>query len=192
MAQDGVNRQQQDVIDYRCLRCLLLVMCTYPFAKKALTLYLARGEGRERYFGCNLMQSKVLASSHQHLMAEAPVATHPRRHRFTGWVWDTLHGKSLTRRHLDNIVNRLGNEVRQSNPVAGVWNIALQARNSGFSGKRVRLRKLINGLDILLEGLEECVSVFNGDYLGSAVVNQPLGLITWLTPGRPVSREPAR
>ena len=55
-----------------CLRCLLLVMCTYPFAKKALTLHLARGEGRERYFGCNLMQRKVLASSHQHLMAEAP------------------------------------------------------------------------------------------------------------------------
>ena len=47
-------------------------MCTYPFAKKALTLYLARGKGRERYFGCNLMQRKVLASSHQHLMAEAP------------------------------------------------------------------------------------------------------------------------
>ena len=47
-------------------------MCTYPFAKKALTIHLARGEGRERYFGCNLMQRKVLASSHQHLMAEAP------------------------------------------------------------------------------------------------------------------------
>ena len=46
-------------------------MCTYPFAKKPLTLYLARGEGRECYFGCNLMQRKVLASSHQHLMAEA-------------------------------------------------------------------------------------------------------------------------
>ena len=55
-----------------CLRCLLLAMCTYPFAKKALTLHLPCGEGRERYFGCNLMQRKVLASSHQHLMAEAP------------------------------------------------------------------------------------------------------------------------
>ena len=55
-----------------CLRCLLLVMCTYPFAKKELTLHLACGEGRERYFGCNLMQRKVLASSHQHLMVEAP------------------------------------------------------------------------------------------------------------------------
>ena len=42
--------------------------------KKELTLHLARGEGRERYFGCNLMQRKVLASSHQHLMAEAPTA----------------------------------------------------------------------------------------------------------------------
>ena len=40
--------------------------------KKELTLHLACGEGRERYFGCNLMQRKVLASSHQHLMAEAP------------------------------------------------------------------------------------------------------------------------
>ena len=40
--------------------------------KKALTLHLARGEGRERYFGCNLMQRKVLVSSYQHLMAEAP------------------------------------------------------------------------------------------------------------------------
>ena len=50
----------------RCLRYLLLVMCTYPFAKKELTLHLAHGEGRERYFGCNLMQRKVLAASHQY------------------------------------------------------------------------------------------------------------------------------
>ena len=55
-----------------CLRCLLLVMCTHPFAKEALTLHLARSEGHELYFGCNLMHRKVLASSHQHLMAEAP------------------------------------------------------------------------------------------------------------------------
>ena len=45
--------------------------------KKALTLHLVRGEGRERYIGCNLMQRKALASSHQHLMAEAPVAGVP-------------------------------------------------------------------------------------------------------------------
>ena len=64
----------------RCLRCLLLVMCTHPFAKKALTLHLARSEGHERYFGCNLMHRKVLASSHQHLMAEAPTSS-PRRPR---------------------------------------------------------------------------------------------------------------
>ena len=70
----GVERigQQAVEVSARCLRCLLLVMCTYPFSKKALTLHLARGEGRERYFDCNLMQRKVLASSHQHLMAEAP------------------------------------------------------------------------------------------------------------------------
>ena len=34
----------------RCLRCLLLVMCTHPFAKEALTLHLACSEGHERYF----------------------------------------------------------------------------------------------------------------------------------------------
>ena len=56
----------------RCFRCLLLVICTHPFAKEALTLHLARGEGHKRYFDCNLMHCKVLASSHQHLMAEAP------------------------------------------------------------------------------------------------------------------------
>ena len=55
-----------------CLRCLLLVMCTHPFAKEALTLHLARSEGHECYFGYNLMHCRVLASSHQHLMAEAP------------------------------------------------------------------------------------------------------------------------
>ena len=58
-----------------CLRCLLLVMCTHPFAKKVLTLHLARSEGHERYFGCNLMHRKVLALSYQHLMAEAPHRT---------------------------------------------------------------------------------------------------------------------
>ena len=51
-------------------------MCTYPFAKKTLTLHLARGEGRERYFGCNLMQRKVLASSHQHLTLIAKSSKH--------------------------------------------------------------------------------------------------------------------
>ena len=56
----------------RCLRCLLWVICTHPFAKKALTLHLAHSEGPERYFGCNLLHRKVLAPSHQHLMAEAP------------------------------------------------------------------------------------------------------------------------
>ena len=40
--------------------------------KEALTLHLARSEGHERYFGCNLMHRRVLVSSHQHLMAEAP------------------------------------------------------------------------------------------------------------------------
>ena len=39
---------------------------------KALTLHLSRSEGHERYLGCNLMHCKVLASSSQHLMAEAP------------------------------------------------------------------------------------------------------------------------
>ena len=38
-------------VTLRCLRCLLLVMCTHPFAKEALTLHLARSEGHERYFG---------------------------------------------------------------------------------------------------------------------------------------------
>ena len=47
----------------RWLRCFLLVMCTDPFAKKVLTLHFARSEGHERYFGCNLMHRKVLASS---------------------------------------------------------------------------------------------------------------------------------
>ena len=75
------------VKQYRCLRYLLLVMCTYPRSKKALTLHLARGEGRERYFACNLMQRKILASSYQYLMAEAPIIPEyercnslPRRH----------------------------------------------------------------------------------------------------------------
>ncbi len=74
----AVFRQIQEELpsSLGCLRCLLLVMCTYPFTKKALTLYLARSEGHERYFGCNLMQCKVLASSHQHLIAEAPSSAH--------------------------------------------------------------------------------------------------------------------
>ena len=71
----SVEKERRPPLRHRCLRCLLLVMCTYPFAKKALTLHLARSEGHERYFGCNLMHRKVLALSHQHLMAEAPHRT---------------------------------------------------------------------------------------------------------------------
>ena len=75
----------------RCLRYLLLVMCAHPFAKEALTLHLARSEGHERYFGCNLMHHKVLASSQQHLMAEAPRYYGPSRHRL---VFDRFPGAS--------------------------------------------------------------------------------------------------
>ena len=46
----------------------------------------------------------------------------------------------------------------------------------------MRPRKLLNGLDVLLDALEERVSGFDGNHLGSAMVNQPLGLISWLTP----------
>ena len=48
-------------------------MYPHPFEKEALTLLLARSEGHERYFDCNIMHRKVLASSHQHLMAEPVV-----------------------------------------------------------------------------------------------------------------------
>ena len=47
-------------------------MCTHLLANKELTIHLACSEGCKRYFCCNLMHRKVLASSHQHLMAEAP------------------------------------------------------------------------------------------------------------------------
>ena len=72
-------------------------MCTYPFAKKALTLHLPCREGRERYFDCNLMQRKVLASSHQHLMAEAPTVNSASTIGTCQQLWDTreLHLVSL-------------------------------------------------------------------------------------------------
>ena len=86
------------------LALFAVVMCTYPFAKKPLTLHLARGEGRERYLGCNLMQRKVLASSYQHLMAEAPrVAPFRREGRRTvaydkEAVYETIEAHSPGRR----------------------------------------------------------------------------------------------
>ena len=40
---------------------------------------VGHGEGHKRYFDCNLMQRKVLASSHQHLMAEAPCRCAPQK-----------------------------------------------------------------------------------------------------------------
>ena len=83
-----------------CLRRLLLVMCTHPLAKKALTLHLARSEGHERYCGCNLMYRKVLASSHQHLIAEAPSRqqAHLELHRLDrGARRDRTH-REVTRR----------------------------------------------------------------------------------------------
>ena len=68
----GCFRHQVLLRGCGCLRYLLLVMCAHLFAKDAFTLHLVRSEGHERYFGCNLMHRKVLALSHQHLMAEAP------------------------------------------------------------------------------------------------------------------------
>ena len=69
----STGMQQRTKLAMWCLRYLLLVICAHPFAKEAFTLHLARSEGHERYFGCNLMHRKVLASSYQHLMVEAPL-----------------------------------------------------------------------------------------------------------------------
>ena len=79
----------------RCLRYLLLVMCTHPFAKKGLTLHLAYSEGREPYFGCNLMHRKVLAPFHQHLMAKHPPWQNPLVERMIG---------SIRRECLDHVI----------------------------------------------------------------------------------------
>ena len=38
-------------LSLRCLRCLLLVMCTYPFAKKAVLPPLSVGEMMLRLYG---------------------------------------------------------------------------------------------------------------------------------------------
>ena len=72
LCREGRDVARCTVARLRCLRHLLLVMCAHPFAKEALTLHLARSEGHERYLGCNLTHHIVLASSYQHLMAEAP------------------------------------------------------------------------------------------------------------------------
>ena len=56
-----------------CLRRLLLVMCTYPHARKVFMPNLTRTGGDERQFGCNLLHHIVLASHHQHFMTEAPL-----------------------------------------------------------------------------------------------------------------------
>ena len=87
-------------------------MCTYPFAKKALTLYLARSEGHERYFGCNLMQCKVLASSHQHLIAEAPLIGVDDNREILGIENDRLETDDKFMRHLAQAVrNGLGDRA---------------------------------------------------------------------------------
>ena len=70
-------------------------MCTHPFAKKALTLHLARSESHERYFGCNLMHCKVLASSHQHFMAEAPEFYESVQEALADFEW--VHLKNIER-----------------------------------------------------------------------------------------------
>ena len=53
---------------------LFTVRDVYAFlCKRGAYAHLARSEGHERYFGCNLMHRNVLASSYQHLMTEAPI-----------------------------------------------------------------------------------------------------------------------
>ena len=49
LALDAKVEMIRSLVPLGCLRCLLLVMCTHPFAKEALTLHLPRSEGHERY-----------------------------------------------------------------------------------------------------------------------------------------------
>ena len=43
----------------RCLRCFAVGDVYVSLCKKELPLHLACGEGRERYFGCTLMQREA-------------------------------------------------------------------------------------------------------------------------------------
>ena len=50
----------------------MLAMALKGLSEAERRQFQARSEGHELYFGCNLMHRKVLVSSHQHLVAEAP------------------------------------------------------------------------------------------------------------------------
>ena len=137
-------------VDTGCLRCLLLVICTHPFAKEALTLHLARSEGHERYFGCNLMHRRVLASSHQHLIAEAPK---PRRRH-------TAEQKAeLLRQHVaeKKPVSEVCNEAAIQPSLFYTWQRELLAgAHTVFSTRRAPSRE--NELEAKISRLEARVA----------------------------------
>ena len=115
-------------------------MCTYPFAKKALTLHLACGEGRARHFGCNLMQRKVLASSHQHLMAEAPDAERCRL---------AVKGKALGRKLLAEVAGIVTPETLLAwhrRLIARKWDYSERRKQPGRPRVMAEISKLVVGM----------------------------------------------
>ena len=92
-----------------CLRHLLLVMCAHPFAKEALTLHLARSEGHERYFGCNLMHHIVLASS----PGLGPVVGHTTPTSSTIWIRASDRA-DVGGKHADDRKRQLGRRENRS------------------------------------------------------------------------------
>ena len=126
-------------------------MCTHPFAKKALTLHLARSEGHERYFRCNLMHCKVLASFHQHLTAEAPRRRSPSLYSAQLRTWYFFCFRVLVLAALGILYARtyLGHHHRR---------ISLSARAVQQRHSRLRILNAENGLLIMMGSLDRVLA----------------------------------
>ena len=123
-------------------------MCTHPFAKKALTLHLARSEGHERYFGCNLMHRKVLASFHQHLMAEAP------------------HGELGLRHPLGTYNTSVAVVAKRVTRVISLLRAVVPETGSGHTESSEQVDALLESQEALLQGLmqhmDDCINILRG------------------------------
>ena len=94
-----------------------------------------------------------------------------------------------TRHGHHRLIHHFIEEVGQADPVLRFGQVALQAPYRSLSRQRVRPRELIEGLDLLLQLIEERVGIIDRNLQRPTVLDEGVGVIAERTMDRPVDRE---
>ena len=116
----------------------------------------------------------------QQRRASRVITANSRCHACKVWA-RTVNREPLAGGSLDHLLNDTIDELRQPNPMSRFRQVPFQVGHGRFGRQGVRPRELSQGLNVLLKGAEELISIGDLNRFGCAVPDEPLGLVRYLS-----------